>query len=144
MGNFEGLPDGEGLTFDEQAEKLAGLWTEEQIRSALRALYAVLLQVSRMESGEPTEDWFDRYSGLCYQLGTYMRATGGTAASHSAAVDLVCLFSPSWRHFSGSPAYPVWRGASDGWVDPEARALRKSLASHCTNGLEAALEKLKA
>lgn len=52
MGDFEGPPDGEGLTFDEQAEKLAGRWTEEQIRSALGALHAVLVQVSRMGGQE--------------------------------------------------------------------------------------------
>lgn len=72
-----------------------------------------------------------------------MRATGGTAASHSAAIDLVCLFSTSWKHFSGNLVHPVPRSIN-GWVDPEARALRRSLARHCTNGLEAALEKLKA
>lgn len=131
------------LTFDEQAELLARSWTEEQIRSALGALDAVLLQASRLECGKATEDWFNRSSGLCYQLGSCMWATGGIAAGHSAAVDLVCLFSTSWEHYGGNPVHPVPRGLR-GWVGPEARALRKSLANHCTSGLEAALEKLKA
>lgn len=139
----------------EAVELVAKSWCGAYIRMALNDLDLVGWQGALVSEGAaPTRKWFSPESKICLNLG-FCRSDAAWGNHHANvfeaqnyAVNLVFTLSPSWKHFSGRPTYPIPSSASkldpnfswkefDPWLG-EAGQMRLDLLEHMTDVLESA------